>query len=272
MDGCVHHTDTSQAAGSKGAISVILLIIACASLFLDHIATVFDIQGTTSVGISVYDLLRAIGRFAFPLMAFFIAEWCYKAKNLNKFIVMLFVSAVITELITRAVFNNWSIYPSSSIAAIKSISILSITNSSMFTFLYGALAIWGYEKLLKGNHHAVVKYLPAIAFGLLAQVMGSSFYGLGVLLIFILYVIRKTYPDMQDMKERNKADLYRGATFIIFLIPLYAFRGLWLLPFAIFGMLFTFAYDGVLRKNLDIAFLIFYPLHYVVLYAATLII
>ncbi len=264
--------EASQATGSKGAISVILLTIACASLFLDHIATVFDVQGTTSVGISTYDLLRAVGRFTLPLIAFFMAEWCYQTKNLKKFIVTLFVFAVISELVTRAVFNNWGIFPSSSISAVKSIGILSVTTSSMFTFLYGALAIWGYEKLLKGNYHPVVKYLPAIAFGLVAQILGSSFYGLGVLLIFILYVIKKTYPDMQDMKMRNKADMYRGATFIILLIPLYAFRGLWLLPFAIFGMLFTFAYDGVMKKNLDLAFFAFYPLHYIVLYVITLII
>lgn len=157
--------ETSKAIGSKGAISIILVAIACVSLIFDHAATIFNIGGTTSVGISAYDAMRAIGRFAFPLMAFLLAEWCYKASNLKKYVAMLFVFAVLTELTSRLAYGNWDIYSNSSVAAIKSISIFTITTSSMFTLLYGALAIWGYEKIAKGNHHPVVKYIPAIVFG-----------------------------------------------------------------------------------------------------------
>lgn len=254
-------------AGSKGTIGIILLVVACLSLFLDHAAKLVD-PNIALFGMSIYDSMRAAGRLAFPLFVFFIAELCFKSKNLKKTIAILFVFALITELCGRLFYNDWSIFEKTSGSASADFIILNLTTSSMFTFLYGALGIFFYDRLKNKAGHPAVKYIPAVIFAVIGQVAGCSFFGLGVLLVFVLYVIRSKYPDMDDLASRNRSDLYKVLAFAFLLVPIYIFRGMWLLPFAFFGVLFTFAYNGVLREKTEYILYIFYPLHFLILYAA----
>lgn len=179
-------------AGSKGTIGIILLVVACLSLFLDHAAKLVD-PNIALFGMSIYDSMRAAGRLAFPLFVFFIAELCFKSKNLKKTIAILFVFALITELCGRLFYNDWSIFEKTSGSASADFIILNLTTSSMFTFLYGALGIFFYDRLKNKAGHPAVKYIPAVIFAVIGQVAGCSFFGLGVLLVFVLYVIRSKY-------------------------------------------------------------------------------
>ena len=52
--------------------SNILKIVACISMLLDHIGFIFFPQ---------YIIFRILGRVAFPIFAFMIAEGCYYTKN-----------------------------------------------------------------------------------------------------------------------------------------------------------------------------------------------
>lgn len=255
---------------SKGAIGVVLIIVACASLFIDHAALIID-KNATFFGMSIYDTMRAAGRIAFPMFVFMIAEWCYQSKNLKKTIAILFVFALITEFCGRLFYNDWSVFDRPTNSSDAKFIILNLTTSSMFTFLYGALGIYAYDRLKDKKMHPAVKYIPAVMFAIVGQIAGCSFLGLGVLLVFVLYVIRAKFPDMNDLATRNKADLYRALAYAFLLIPIYFFRGMWLLPFAFFGVLFTFAFNGVVRKNSEYILYIFYPVHFLVLYGIQLL-
>ncbi len=79
---------TSKSAHSCGMSAFVLKIIACVTMAIDHIGA--------SLLPDVY-MLRIIGRLAFPLFAFFIAEGCRYTRNKPKRFLLVFGLAVICE-------------------------------------------------------------------------------------------------------------------------------------------------------------------------------
>lgn len=64
-------------------------IIACIAMLIDHIGLMIFPQ---------YEILRIIGRLAFPLFAYFIAEGCYYTKNRIKRFALLFIFGIVLLL------------------------------------------------------------------------------------------------------------------------------------------------------------------------------
>ncbi len=75
-----------------------LKIIAIASMTLDHIGYVFFPQQT---------IFRIIGRLAFPIFAFLIAEGYSHTKNILKYELRLFLFSLISALPFYLVFGKW---------------------------------------------------------------------------------------------------------------------------------------------------------------------
>ena len=75
-----------------------LKTIACASMFIDHMGLLFFPQAL---------FLRVIGRLAFPIFAFFIAEGCrYTAHPLRRFLTM-FLMGLVCEAIGIVFTGAW---------------------------------------------------------------------------------------------------------------------------------------------------------------------
>ena len=102
----------------------VLKIIACITMFLDHIK--YAIPITNNV------LTKYLGRIAFPLFAFLITEGYMHTKNLKKYYIRLFIFALISQIpfmLFRTLVNSSDI-------------ILNI----MFTLLLGLIAITIFDK------------------------------------------------------------------------------------------------------------------------------
>ncbi len=84
----------------KNITSAHLKIIALVCMTLDHIGHVFALPMlyATPALAWLYYLLRTVGRIAFPLYAFMIAEGCRYTKNIKKYFGLLAVFAVVSEI------------------------------------------------------------------------------------------------------------------------------------------------------------------------------
>ena len=78
----------------------LLKLIAIISMLIDHIGAVF-FPNTT--------ILRCIGRLAFPLFFYCTFIGYFKTKNLKKYIIRLFILAVISEPIYILLFNRYEL-------------------------------------------------------------------------------------------------------------------------------------------------------------------
>ena len=74
-----------------------LKIIAVVSMLIDHTADALPVFRTASMR-PLYMLMRYAGRLAFPIFAFLIAEGAVRTKNVGKYLLRLFLFAVICEI------------------------------------------------------------------------------------------------------------------------------------------------------------------------------
>lgn len=84
-----------------GLTSNALKIIAIVSMLIDHIGLVFFPE---------YKIFRIIGRIAFPIFAYMIAEGCYYTKNRKKHLLMIaglgIVYQIVSAIATGSLYQN----------------------------------------------------------------------------------------------------------------------------------------------------------------------
>lgn len=85
-------TDQAQTIG-KPLTAFHLKVIALLTMIVDHTAATL-----VSVRLPVYPLLRGIGRIAFPIYAFLIAEGCRHTRSREKYLLRLGVFALISQV------------------------------------------------------------------------------------------------------------------------------------------------------------------------------
>lgn len=73
-------------------------IIAAVTMLIDHISNVFH-PFHLYVPLGYYSdcLLEGIGRIAFPIFAYFVAEGCLKTHNIKKYLLRLFAISIVAE-------------------------------------------------------------------------------------------------------------------------------------------------------------------------------
>lgn len=204
--------------------SFALKLIAVAAMLIDHMGYVLFPQ---------YPVMRVIGRLAFPIYCFLIAEGAAHTSNWKKYGLRLLIFAVISEIPFDLAFNNrlidWSY------------------QNVFWTLLLGLLTIELYEKK---NYLA---YAGIVVLVLLGNILGTDYGSEGVLLVFIIHVVKK--------------DDFRWAAFII---------AVWCLCFGgterwgAFSAIFILLYNGKRGLNtpaVKYGFYGFYPIHLLVLYA-----
>ena len=219
-----------------------LKIIGCVSMVVDHVGVVFFPH---------IELFRVVGRLAFPLFAFFIAEGMYYSKNRKKYMLTMLAFALISQ--------------------IPHMLVLDFRPNILFTFLIAMLIITFYDGTKTQNENKINSYIyfiSAIFITLIFSLLGLISYGLwGVLLVFFLYVFKNS-------------PVYKWAVVSVCLIMLsISFHqpllqsltsiqmfGLLVMPLLLF-------YNGKAGKyNYKYAFYIFYPAHLMLLYVISLLI
>ena len=225
----------------------VLKIIAVISMLIDHIGLFFF--GNNIV-------FRILGRIAFPIFAFFIAEGWKYTRSRKKYTLWLAIFAVISQIPYAFLFEWYKL-------------------NILFTFLYSILFIVLIElfkkqtKLPELLKNLILIISIIILFGLLliADVFGLLNYGLiGVLLILNFYFIK------------NKIRILTGAfVIILFAVRSILFDGIvfrsFLSLFALLSIILMLFYNGEKGKlNLKYFFYIFYPSHLMLIWIITLFI
>ena len=232
-----------------------LTVVAMLSMFLDHAALTlirngklygFDVDlynnaimlEDAKLWIVLYNVMRIIGRLAFPLFAFLIVEGFRKTSNLFKYILRLFLLALISEIpYDLMVFNEF--------LTVRCFAIQNV----VFTYVI-ALLMLTCIRLSSGLPSLLSVFIAALA-AVLAKLLRTDYAIEGILLIYIFYIFRS------DLNIKCIL-----ALIITFLMSIEHYYGT-----AIFSVFFIYFYDGK-KGYVDIGRVayIFYPLHMLLLY------
>lgn len=213
-----------------------LKLIAVITMLIDHTASALlrdsDIVLITfgDKPLTLYYSMRFVGRIAFPIFAFLLAEGFVYTRNRVKYGVSLAVLALISELPWNLVHTGTAFYSMQNV---------------MFTLLIGYLAMCAME-YLKDNAFALVASIGALTAA--SFVLRFDYGSQGFCFIILMYLLRGL-------------PVARAAAGICVL------PSRWVGGFAFLPIAFYSGKRGFIKgKALKYAFYAFYPVHLLVLY------
>ena len=231
-----------------------LKIIACISMLVDHIGFILLPQVT---------VLRAIGRIAMPIFAFFIAEGCRYTKNKLKYFLQIFLLGIacqsvyfINDLITGSVSELYF--------------------NILITFSFSVIICFAYlelEKAFIAKDKIISKltvFISAILFALAFLRFSDNVIGIPV---SVDYGVRGILLPLSAIIFRNKH--LRIMLFSICLIGfmIYYGKGIYTIICTSLAIPLLYLYNGTYgTKKLKYLFYIFYPTHLALLYLIKILI
>lgn len=231
-----------------------LKLIASLTMLIDHIGAVLVyslylsawnagdyIQSNRMA--ELYQIMRIIGRIAFPIYCFLLVEGFHYTRDVKKYVTRLAIGMVLSEIPFDLCFSGYIDWTSSSV---------------MVTLLLGCLMMAG----MKGMP-GLWKLLAIPPFYGIAEWLGTDYAGHGIVLIAML-ALTKGLP-------REK--LWRTLGFVVFLwFGVTVQLGPVEIPMELFGLIGLipmFCYDGrklTHSKWVQWTFYLFYPVHLFVLW------
>ena len=223
-----------------------LKIIALVSMVIDHLAIAFPVYFPI--------VFRAIGRLAWPIFAFLVAEGFRHTKSQEKFLMRLFIFALISEIPYDLVMGN-------------EINFFANTNI-FYTLFLGGFSIFLFEKLKTRYTMQTMAVIGAIFPAvLLAEFLTVDFGSMGVLFVFVMYAIQPKNIRLVAMSGFALAQfipLVMAYSMGFEIRPAY----LLMIPFALVTVPLVAFYNGERGLNAKWTkwlFYIAYPAHLVVL-------
>lgn len=204
-----------------------LKVIAMISMVIDHIALYLLEHGTV-----LYETMRCIGRIAFPVFAFLIAEGFIHTRSRYRYFFTLLGFAVISEI-------PWYL-----------LNGTDGTHNVMFTLALGLATLMVLENLLQRS--LVLGFLWTLGMAGLASWLGVDYEWRGILIIVISYLYN-TYAHFFPYS--------RGVQFFctFALMMHYGVIG------AVMACMFLYLYNGtrgfIESKITQYSYYIFYPFH-----------
>ncbi len=222
-----------------------LKMIAVVTMLIDHIGAALyyslpELSGFAdpSVRDQLYDVLRAIGRTAFPIFAFFLVEGFILTRSRFRYAVRLLIFAFLSEIPFQLAFDAEFHF------GFKNV---------IFTLLFGLITIdclehIGVKRLFGGDAEASFP-------GVFRTVILSSF--TVSLMMFLAWAFDSDYD-------------YRG---VLLIVIFYLFRDMRLLalvlgylsflwePWSVVGFMLLMTYNGERGKQHKYFFYVFYPVH-----------
>lgn len=222
----------------KGISQEGLKLLACITMLIDHVGYVFALP----------IWFRVVGRLAFPIFCFLMAEGVAYTRNAKKYGLRLFIGVLLSELPFDIVFFGQPTWAHQSV---------------MVTLLLGFLAL----EAMKQTDQFWLKLLLAIPFSAAADLLHTDYSGNGVLLVCLFGLVR----------DLPYAALWQclGTAVMCWLIggyrmPLFGIR----VPielFGVFALIPILCYHGKKRtksKALQWIFYLYYPAHIALIGAA----
>lgn len=154
-----------------------LKIAAMAIMLIDHIAAAFYPSLITSGNINF--LMRMIGRLAFPIFAYMIAEGARRTRNTPKYLLRLFIFAFVSEFPFDHAFGF-----------AESGQLIEFAHQNVyFTLFFGLLSIWCLQLLREKTKFYIPLSVLTLGICMAGAYLLNTDYSLnGVLCIFILYI------------------------------------------------------------------------------------
>ena len=208
--------------------------IAIITMTFDHIAVYL-----ISPDYPIYYIFRGLGRIAFPLFAFFIAEGLIHTRSVKKYFLRLLVFALVIE-ITLAIF-----YLATGVNYM-------IVSNIFWTLLLGLLAV------ILINTQKWYFILIAIVLAVLAEWVGVDYGAYGVIMIIIFSFFKEKWKILLLFTINNFIFVEFPISYIIQLNAKFYFSYQWLATLALIPI---FLYNGKLGKFNKYFFYIYYPLH-----------
>ena len=144
-----------------------LKTIAVISMTIDHVALYVMAEHLDMQELWSYDVLRGVGRMAFPIFAFLVVEGFIYSHNVIRYMATLFMTAVVSEA-------PWLLLGQTS------------RHNVLFTLLFGLIAINQTDKIKKKSWLVV---LPSCLIAAIATWINTdySWHGIGLMMIFYLF-------------------------------------------------------------------------------------
>ena len=199
-----------------------LKVIAMLSMFIDHIAYYYGCDNPY-----LYELMRTVGRIAFPTFAFLLAEGFVHTRNRQKYLISLFAFALLSEIPWMLLNHDGS-------------------HNVIFTLLAGILGLHVIEN--SKSHWITAICVTLIGLATIFSDTDYSWRGFGLVLIFYMFRGR---PELQTL----------------FGIPLmyeYGLIGI-LMAFSVIW-LYNGERGFIQGKAWKYAFYAFYPVHLMMIY------
>lgn len=199
-----------------------LKVIAMLSMFIDHIAYYYGCDNPY-----LYELMRTVGRIAFPTFAFLLAEGFVHTRNRQKYLISLFAFALLSEIPWMLLNHDGS-------------------HNVIFTLLAGILGLHVIENIK--SHWITAICVTLIGLATIFSDTDYSWRGFGLVLIFYMFRGR---PELQTL----------------FGIPLmyeYGIMGV-LVAFSVIW-LYNGERGFIQGKAWKYAFYAFYPVHLMMIY------
>lgn len=179
------------AESKKGLSWAALKWIAIVSMTLDHVMkTVLTQRELTDWGMSMeasyilIHLVLPLGRIAFPIFAYGIAQGCAFTRDRRKFLLRLLLFAAVSEIPFQLAFQlafSGGLHLGPSLR-------FSLTNV-LFTFLLGALGCLAWD-FFREKGRAWIAVFPVLLLALLAEFLHTDYGGWGVFFVVLPYVLQ----------------------------------------------------------------------------------
>jgi len=154
-------------------------MIAILTMLIDHAGAVFDLPIET----------RIIGRIAFPLFVYLIAEGCKHTKSMEKYMLRLGIFALISEVPFDLAFNQIPNQP-------LRVDFLNNTNI-FYTLFLGVACVYVFRKLsgkIILSPRWILSLFSVIPFTLAADWLSTDYGFIGVLFIFCMALFDEHKP------------------------------------------------------------------------------
>lgn len=217
-----------------------LKIIACVTMLIDHVGAVL---------LPKYFFLRGIGRIAFPIYCFLLAEGAHYTKNPKKYAIRLGIGVLLSELPFDLAFSGGLYWGYQSV---------------MVTLLLGFIAL----KCMERTENLLLKVLIVVPFAALAEVCQTDYGASGVALV-AMFGLTRTAPKWLQ---------FLGVLLVLGFVPSAMIRiggirfSIELL--GILAMVPIFCYSGrkfTSSRALQWTFYLFYPVHLTVIWLISIL-
>ena len=149
--------------------SFTLHILAMLFMLSDHIWATTNISG---------QWLTCIGRIAFPIFAFLIVEGFYHTHNRKKYMMRMFLFALISEIPFNLMYSGSLVNP--------------FHQNVLWNFLVSLICMNAIHKLKHKGSRIIYGLIPLIVLAgyMIATLIMSDYYGAGVLMVMSFYFFR----------------------------------------------------------------------------------